>query len=260
MLTNYGTLTGEMSGTDEDRPPFVLLHGLTYDHRQWEPLLRELRRTDPTRRVLALDLPGHGDSPRLPWYASDDVAALVWHAVDDAGLHEPVIIGHDIGGLLATVYAANFPVRGVVNLDEPLLAGDFGIFLREVEDKLRSPRYHEVWEGLLTAMRVDLLTETVREDYVRATATPDQDLLLGYWSEPMTMSAGDQQERWTNVLEKLRANETDYCHIGGFAVPPTYRSWLTSILPGAVVTALPGSGHFPHLGRPADLARLLAVA
>jgi pimeloyl-ACP methyl ester carboxylesterase len=45
------------------RPPLVLLHGLTFDRSLWRPSLAELRRIDPGRRVLALDLPGHGASP-----------------------------------------------------------------------------------------------------------------------------------------------------------------------------------------------------
>ena len=44
------------------RPPLVLLHGLTFD-RLRRPSPAELRRIDPGRRVLALDLPGHGTSP-----------------------------------------------------------------------------------------------------------------------------------------------------------------------------------------------------
>jgi hypothetical protein len=34
--------------------------------------------------------------------------------------------------------------------------------------------------------------------------------------------------------------------------------WLRSALPDVAVTVFPGTGHFPHLARHAELARLLA--
>lgn len=257
--TYYGDLAGQSYGTDNDRPPFVLLHGLTYDRRQWRPLLEELRRIDPARRVLTLDLPGHGESPRLDSYAADDVATVIRQAVVEAGLDDPVLVGHSLGGVLATAYAGSHPVRGVVNLDQPLLVSDFGIYLREVETQLRGPSYLEVWEGLLTAMRIDLLPEAMRY-LVRSATTPRQDLLLGYWNEVLVSSASELQERWTNIMERLRANDTYYCHVGDAEVSPAYRSWLTGILPEATITRLPASGHFVHLGRPAELASLLTAS
>jgi pimeloyl-ACP methyl ester carboxylesterase len=45
-----------------NRPPVVLLPGLTYDKRHFEPLVRELAILEPSRRVLSLELPGHRDS------------------------------------------------------------------------------------------------------------------------------------------------------------------------------------------------------
>ena len=38
----------------------LLIHGLTYDHHTWDLLLPHLT---PGRRVLAVDLPGHGANP-----------------------------------------------------------------------------------------------------------------------------------------------------------------------------------------------------
>jgi Predicted hydrolases or acyltransferases (alpha/beta hydrolase superfamily) len=56
-------LAADDYGLSDDRAPLVLLHGLTFDRSLWRPSLAELSRIDPGRRVLALDLPGHGASP-----------------------------------------------------------------------------------------------------------------------------------------------------------------------------------------------------
>ena len=60
--TLFGSLAGDLTGEPGRRPPLVLLHGLTFDRTSWHPVLAELAALDPGRRVLALDLPGHGES------------------------------------------------------------------------------------------------------------------------------------------------------------------------------------------------------
>src|SRR5271169_3225854 len=66
-------LAADDYGGSDDRAPLVLLHGLTFDRSLWRPSLAELYRIDPGRRVLALDLPGHGASEGWPSY---DVASV----------------------------------------------------------------------------------------------------------------------------------------------------------------------------------------
>src|ERR1700754_4305798 len=133
----FGGLASDLFGTADGRPPLVLVHGLTYDRRQWGPLLDQV---GPGRQVLTLDLPGHGGSPRGESYDLDKVAAAIHSAVTEAGLSAPVFVGHSIGGVVATIYAATYPTRGVVNIDQPLLVGRFGDILRQAEPTLRGPR------------------------------------------------------------------------------------------------------------------------
>lgn len=47
-----GGLASDSYGNDNDRPPVVLLHGLSFDRTMWRPALAEMRRIDPGRRVL----------------------------------------------------------------------------------------------------------------------------------------------------------------------------------------------------------------
>src|SRR4051812_25083906 len=69
----------------------LLIHGLTYDHRTWEPLRRHLA---PGRRVLAIDLSGHGTTPRQDSYPLAEVLETIYQQVSVAGLTDPVIVGH----------------------------------------------------------------------------------------------------------------------------------------------------------------------
>jgi len=80
-------------------PPLVLLHGLCDSHRTWFPVAPALARR---RRVLMLDLAGHGESSR-----PDASYSLEWHAnlvgawLTQLGLDEVDLVGHSYGGGVA---------------------------------------------------------------------------------------------------------------------------------------------------------------
>ena len=81
------------------RPPVLLLHGLSDSHLTWARIAPELARD---RRVLALDLPGHGFSDRpdagyeLDWYAR---VVAAW--IESLGIRRLDVVGHSLGGGIA---------------------------------------------------------------------------------------------------------------------------------------------------------------
>ncbi|MDT7805946.1 MAG: hypothetical protein QOI78_9379 [Actinomycetota bacterium] len=243
-------LAADVGGREDDRPPVVLLHGLTYERRQWAPLVARLG----DRRTMALDLPGHGESPRGS-YALADVTAAIHETVTAAGLRHPVLIGHSLGGVVATCYAARYPARAVVNLDQPLLAGPFGELLRQREEVLRGPDYLSVWEELRAGMGIDDLPEDTRR---LLRSTPRQDLFLGYWHEILADDPAELRARRTGELSALQSAGAGYHHVSRAELPAPYRDWLLSAVPGAEFTVLAGSGHFPHLSRPEAVAEIAA--
>ncbi|MFE7270916.1 alpha/beta fold hydrolase [Streptomyces sp. NPDC057623] len=101
-----------------DGPHLVLLHGYGRSLADWDASAAQLT---AGHRVLAVDLPGHGRSPRIsPW----TIPAVVRHLADtlDArGVSEAVVVGHSLGGLVAVEYARANPdrarARAAVNLD-----------------------------------------------------------------------------------------------------------------------------------------------
>jgi pimeloyl-ACP methyl ester carboxylesterase len=250
----FGDLAGDLYGTPDDvQPPLVLLHGLTFDRRHWGPFLSQL---PAVRRVLALDLPGHGASPESTSYPPDDVATAVHRAVTAAGLATPVVVGHSIGGLLATVYAAAHPARGVVNIDQPLLPGPFGELLRQNEELLRGPEYLRLWERLTAGMGIDSLPPAA-QDLVRTATTPRQDLFLGYWHDLLSKSADEIRARRERDLTALRERSVSYRHVSTSEVPGPYRTWVRSSLPDALFSVIPSASHFPHLSHPRELTDLV---
>ncbi len=98
----------------------VLVHGGGAHSRWWDhiaPLLAA------ERRVIAIDLSGHGDSGRRERYSFDAWAREVLAVVADAGLDTPpVVIGHSMGGVVTLRLAAMFgsQIEGAVIVDAPL--------------------------------------------------------------------------------------------------------------------------------------------
>jgi pimeloyl-ACP methyl ester carboxylesterase len=160
VRTGTKTLAGlavDDYGHADDRTPLVLLHGLTFDRSLWRPALTELHRIDPGRRALALDLPGHGASPGWPSYDIQGLARGVYHAVQEAGLHAPIVVGHSIAGIIATAYAAQYPTGGIINVDQPLQVAAFAGLLQSLADKLRGPEFPAVWQMFAASMHTELL-------------------------------------------------------------------------------------------------------
>lgn len=107
--------------TGGDKPPVVLLHGLTANGACWTPLARAL---EEDYDVIMPDARGHGNSS-VPdhGYRYDDLAADVVSLIDALGLASPVLLGHSMGGMTAAVVASQNPkrLRGVVLADPTFL-------------------------------------------------------------------------------------------------------------------------------------------
>jgi len=88
-------------------PAIVLLHGYAESSRMWRPLIPKLAEHFT---VIAPDLPGIGGSD-IPKDGLDmKNAAVRMHAlVKQLGVGKAVVVGHDIGLMVAYAYAAQFP-------------------------------------------------------------------------------------------------------------------------------------------------------
>ena len=81
--------------------PLLLIHGIGSHRQAWSPVLNRLARE---RDVIAVDLPGHGESPLVP-FGGPTVAAgfaqLLAAFLDDLGLADAHVAGNSIGGWTA---------------------------------------------------------------------------------------------------------------------------------------------------------------
>src|SRR5215208_8119803 len=98
-------------------PPVILIHGIAASHHDWDELIPEL--SGHGYASYALDLLGHGDSPKLNSraYQMDWLLDHFSHWMRSLRLTEPAsLIGHSLGGYIALEYARRVSAwtRGLV--------------------------------------------------------------------------------------------------------------------------------------------------
>lgn len=97
--------------------PLIFVHGWCCNRRHMAGLMQHF---STTQHVFAVDLPGHGQtalgetSPRFEAFA-----ARLSDFIAEQDLHQAVLVGHSMGGVLSVLAAGQRPelVAGVVNLD-----------------------------------------------------------------------------------------------------------------------------------------------
>src|SRR3954454_24230741 len=81
--------------------PLVLVHGQGFSRRCWDPIIDMLA---ADRDVIAVDLPGHGESPRQTkgtGSAPRDLAVAVVELLDELDLPTVHVAGNSTGGWVA---------------------------------------------------------------------------------------------------------------------------------------------------------------
>lgn len=106
--------------------PVLLVHGLGGDSGTWDRFTAAL--TAEGRRVIAVDLRGHGRSAHTDDYSFDAFGNDVSAVVDHLGLQRVDLVGHSLGGYAVSVVAQDRPriVRSLVieEMPIPMLPGD----------------------------------------------------------------------------------------------------------------------------------------
>jgi pimeloyl-ACP methyl ester carboxylesterase len=159
--------------------------------------------------------------------------------------------------VIATIYAARYPARGVVNVDQPLQVEPFAQLLKSLAGPLRGPGFAQVWEQFEVSMDIGSLPRSA-QDLLASARYVRQDLILGYWREVLDEPPGVLAGKAADGLAVLREAKLPFVYVAGHDPGPEYREWLHGELPQAATEVWPGSGHFPHLAQPSRFARLLA--
>lgn len=232
--------------------PVLFLHGFGGDLDNWLFNLDAVSETSP---VIALDLPGHGQSTaRLPGAGMAALAGFVAHFMDAVEVEQAHLVGHSLGAAIAAQMALDHP-RRVASVALIAAAGlgpeinaayteDFGAATSRRELKL-------VLEQLFA--KPELVSRQMVDDVLKYKRLDGVSQVLGALSRGL-FGGGRQAEQ-----PGLQLGETGkpVLVIWGREdrIIPAHHA--RSAPPGATVEVLDGAGHMVQMERANDVNRLL---
>jgi pimeloyl-ACP methyl ester carboxylesterase len=108
--------------TGGNKPPLILLHGLTTNGNCWTPLALAL---ENKYDIIIPDARGHGKSSVTNYgYQYEDLANDVLGLIKALKLSDPILLGHSMGGLTSAVVASQNPklLSGLILADPTFLS------------------------------------------------------------------------------------------------------------------------------------------
>ena len=250
---------------DPAGPPVLLLHGLGRSLEDWRVTAAVLA---PAHRVIRMDLPGFGLSPRP--VAMADLASLVrgvQETLDVLGLHEPLhVAGNSLGGAVAAQLLVTAPerVRSLILVDPAGFGAEVTVLLRLLTVPgigwLATRRTARAGARMLSSRIFADRSLVTAEEVDRAVALGNQ---VGAGDFLVAMAAG--LGTWRGVRPDWRARLAE----GLAASPrPTLLVWgeqdrvlpishlqeALRVLPHAEVVRYPRTGHAPQIERAEEFA------
>jgi pimeloyl-ACP methyl ester carboxylesterase len=237
-------LAEQAHGEGGDRPPLLIAHGLFGSARNWGVIAKRLA---ATRRVVAVDMRNHGDSPWSPVHDYPAMAA----DLAEAALGRSDVLGHSMGGKAAMLLALTYPDK--VNR---LVVGD-----------IAPVAYSHTQAHLVEAMAaLDLSALDSRGDADRALAAAVPDPGVRAF---LLQSLDLRERRWRLNLAALGTEMPKILSFpevaGRFGGPalflsganspyvlPEHLDRIRTLFPAARFARIPGAGHWLHAEKPRE--------
>jgi pimeloyl-ACP methyl ester carboxylesterase len=230
-------------------PTIVVVHGLGSGPQHWLPMARLLARD---YRVVLADLPGHGVTPIPRPFSMERVRASLDVTLSE--LSGPIVlVGHSVGGLLATAETIAHPdrVRALVLIEtalKPQMEGDEAAGLLDALDT----NYDAVIEAAYTSFGHDSLQGQALYEHVRA-------------MDPSSIRPWIELAMTADLSQATAALSVPVLVVLADRSWPKNESWsVTSAalgyenIPNLKRARIDDSGHFVMLDHPEQLARLIA--
>lgn len=247
----------------------VLLHGKNFNGYYWKDVVPFLQQEG--YRVVIPDQVGWGrsDKPNIH-YSFHLLAANTKKLLDTLGIRKAVVIGHSMGGILATRFALMYPdaVERLI-YENPIGLEDYRTFVpyqplelqyaRELSASMESlrkyqqgyypqwqPEYEQYVEAQYAALQIPDFKQAAWASALSFQMIYEQPIVYEFKNiqQPTLIILG--QEDRTVVGKALLPKEVAAQH----GLYPQLGRWLHQEIRGSKLIELPGVGHIPHIQAP----------
>lgn len=239
-------------------PPIIWIHGLgewsvSFDAIARHPLLAGFSH-------VLLDMPGHGRTPwppptgalHLVTSARGSVHALADHLVQWLRVSPPaILVGHSMGGVIATFIAEQHPVRAVINIDGNLTRGDCTFSAEAAAYALGDFRAHG-FASMRSRVYERGATEPALRGYHAAMLAADAETFHANATDLVRLSTID------DLAPRFAALKCPALFIAGVpgGICAESRARLDAV--GARWIGIEPSGHWPYVDQPDAFAAAIA--
>ena len=225
-----------------DATPIIFLHGVGSDKSVWRPQLEHFAET---RRAVAFDYPGYGESEFVADASRDDFAASILAAMHALGIGKAHICGLSLGGVGAIAMYSAAPSRCA----SLILADSFAVHPdgQAIDDRSIAASHSMPMRSLAEARTGLLLgsaaSEALRAEVIETMANIDP---AAYRIGAEAVWLADQGDRAAaiDVPTLILVGEEDGI------TPPALSDELRRLIPGARLETIAAAGHLANAEQP----------
>jgi 3-oxoadipate enol-lactonase len=222
--------------------PIVFLHGVGSDKCVWRP---QLEHFGATRRAVAFDYLGYGESDFMDNASRDDFAAAILAAMNALGIGRAHICGLSLGGVIAIAMHAAAPQRcASLIIADSFAAHPDG---QGIYDRSIAASWSMSMRGLAEARSGVLLgsaaSEQLKAEVIETMAAIDP---AAYRIGAEAVWLADQRDRSSaiDVPTLILVGEEDGI------TPPALSEELHRLIPGSKLSTIAGAGHLANAEQP----------
>lgn len=233
---------GVLEAGSGDAAPVIFLHGVGSDKSVWRPQLDHFH---GSRRAIAFDYPGYGESAPIGAGSRDDFAAAMIAAMNVLRVDRAHVCGLSLGGIIAIAMHALAPQRCA----SLILADSFAvhpegqaIFERSV-DASRTIGMRALAEARAGMLLGSAASDALRGEVVETMAAIDPG---AYRIGAEAVWLADQRDRAAAIDVPVLV----MCGTEDRITPPDLSVELAALIPGASLVMIEGAGHLANAEQP----------
>jgi len=248
VTVNGGKVSYDTKGSGANT--MVFIHGWAADRSFFDSQIQEFSKT---HRVIALDLPGHGQSQQVKSANIDSFVAAV-----EALASKPVIlVGHSMGAIVAREFARRKPnhVKGIILVDGSI----FQLPPGQADRERAMESFHRLAKSFGPSSEKPIRERQISVflSNLYADSTP-RELQMSVLRKVLATSPETAESAMYSIGDlRYWSDDKLNCPVlalrAGKQQPPNDEAYLRSIFPKLTYQFMPGLSHFLMMEQPAKV-------